>query len=184
MSKANMTHQAIEKTERWLEHWVIKENLCPFAHKEWAKKTIRYEVLKTTDDGEVFDHFLHELQYLKDNPSIATTLIIWPNCNDFDDFLGRVAMLEMALQTHRLDATFQLAHFHPNYTFEGAQSSDAENYTNRSPYPMLHILRSEDMEKVLSRYPNPESIPENNIARMNEIGEERLKAILSKLTSD
>ena len=87
-------------------------------------------------------------------------------------------MAEMMIRSHGLEAAYQLAHFHPQYVFSGVAIDAAENYTNRSPYPILHILRVEEMAKALERYKNPEMIPENNIARMNKIGSAELEAKL------
>lgn len=173
-----MQSTEVEATRNWLEKMVIGENLCPFAHKEWARGSIRYEVLTNTDDGQVYDHFIEELETLRANESISTTLIIWPQVDNFNDFLDKVAMLETALQLNGLESVFQLAHFHPRYVFDGNSEDAPDNYTNRSPYPILHILRSEQIEKVLRKYPEPESIPDNNINRMHEIGLEQLKKIL------
>lgn len=168
----------ISQTKLWLKRLVIAHNLCPFAHREFAQDSIRYCIDNSTDDGQIYDRFCEEIQWLQEQPETSTTLMIWPDITDFETFLNRVNFAEHILQTHHWASSFQLAHFHPQYCFLDTEIDDPANYTNRSPWPMLHILRSEQMEKVLARYPEPEKIPDNNIALAHKLGTAHLQALL------
>ena len=114
-----------------------------------------------------------------DEPELETTLLIHPavlsDFLDFNDFLGQADEL---LRRSGLEGVFQLASFHPHYQFAGTAPEDAENYTNRSPYPVLHLLREASLEAAIERYPDTADIPERNIERMESLGSARLKALL------
>ncbi|WP_113907332.1 DUF1415 domain-containing protein [Aliidiomarina celeris] len=173
----------ISQTQLWLERLVIGLNLCPFAHREFAQQRIRFTVDNSADDNAVYDRFCTEIGYLMAHPDTSTTLIIWPTVATFESFLNRVGLAEQILNTHGWATEFQLAHFHPNYCFADSEEQDPANYTNRSPWPLLHILRSEQMEKVLARYPKPEQIPLNNIELMRKLGNAELAAQLKACRS-
>lgn len=173
----------IDKVQKWVESFIIELNICPFARKVSVQKRIRYAVQPSEDLDEVMKAFLNELQLLKRLPSqdTDTTLFIVPNAlDDFEDFLSFVDVSEGFLTELGYDGVFQIATFHPKYQFAGTKTTDAENFTNRAPYPILHILREESMENALENYPNPEEIPNRNIQLMNEMGIEKLKALLGE----
>lgn len=172
--------QAIEATQQWLKLFVIGHNLCPFAHKEFARKRIHYAFQPEHCDSAYYDHVVHEIERLIEQPHISTSLLIWPMATCFEEFLSLVGMAEHIIQTHGWHHSFQLAHFHPNYCFAETSADDASNYTNRSPFPMLHLLRVDDMAGVLAKYPNPESIPERNIRYTIAMGSEKLKELLKQ----
>jgi hypothetical protein len=97
-------------------------------------------------------------------PTIETSFIIFTNSfEDFDDYLDFLALAETLIEEHAYDGVYQVASFHPKYKFEGSNELDAANYTNRSPYPMLHIIREESLEKAIALHPNTEEIPQRNI---------------------
>jgi hypothetical protein len=121
---------------------------------------------------------LQEYDLLGKDPLIETTLLILPNdFESFTDYLSLVAMAEKQLRKHRFEGIYQVASFHPEYCFAGEAPDDASNYTNRSPYPMLHLLREESIEKALTNFPDPESIPERNIRFAREKGTLAMKML-------
>lgn len=172
--------QAMNATKRWLKRLVIDHNLCPFAHKEFARNRIHYAYQAEHTDEAYYDNIVHEVQRLINHPHISTSLLIWPKAKDFDGFLSLVGMAEQALRSHNWHHDFQLAHFHPDYCFADTTQDDPSNYTNRSPFPMLHLLRADHMARVLEKYPNPEDIPERNIRYTLDMGEAKLKRLLAE----
>lgn len=115
--------------------------------------------------------FMEECHRLDNDPGIETTLIIFPNAvPGFEDYLEMLDLAEQLLAEHNYEGIYQVASFHPHYRFAGSADDDAANYTNRSIYPMLHLLREESIDKALENYPDPESIPERNIRFAHEKG--------------
>jgi hypothetical protein len=168
----------IRRTRNWVEHFVIKLNLCPFAKKVFDEEKIRYVVLKSVEIKDLTKLLLDELYFLcKTDPErIDTTLVIIPGLlQDFKDFNEYLAITDEILLEMHLIGDFQIASFHPKYQFAGTDLESPENYTNRSPYPMLHLLREESIEKALKNIPHPEDIPKENIKKMYEMGIEKLK---------
>lgn len=154
----------IEQTNKWIKSVVIDCNFCPFAAKAVLKKTIRYIIKPNVDIKDSLTALKEELEYLETDQDIETSFIILPNSfNDFDDYLDLVKKAERLIQKEGYDGIYQIASFHPDYCFAGEDENDAANFTNRSIYPMLHILREESLTKALSLYPNPELIPQHNI---------------------
>ena len=156
--------QVIEQTKKWVADVVVGCNFCPFAAKEIKRNSIRYMVESSADTGVCLDAFLKECIRLDDELTIETTLLIFPGSfADFDDYLDMVDLAEKVLRKNGYEGTYQVASFHPDYLFAGSKDEDASNYTNRSIYPMLHLLRESGIEDALQRYKNPEQIPEQNI---------------------
>lgn len=169
-----------QQTENWLKTVIIHYNICPFARAVVEKNAVHYCVDESLALEENLQTLIEEVQRLDDDTEIETTLLIYAGAfADFDDFLDYLEMAEQFLAMQGYDGVYQLASFHPNYCFEGADESDAANYTNRSPYPMLHLLREAGIEKALEFYPNPEKIPERNIKLTRELGLEKMQALLA-----
>jgi len=163
--------QAIAQTKKWITDVVVGCNFCPFAAKELKQGTIHYVVETGENLNSSLQSFIQECQHLDDNASIETSLIIYPTAfQQFDDYLDLVSLAESLLEKEGYEGIYQVASFHPQYMFAGAPLNDAANYSNRSIYPMLHILREESIEKALKKYPNPELIPERNINFAREKG--------------
>jgi uncharacterized protein len=167
-------------TQRWLERAVIGLNLCPFAKAEHVHGRIRYCVSDATEPSALLLALEQEIIFLlaQDPTQVETTLLIVPHMLadflDYNDFLDEAdAMLEHADP----DAQLQIASFHPLYQFGGTQPDDMENYTNRSPYPMLHLLREDSVEKAVASFPDAASIYERNIATLQKLGLEGWKAL-------
>ncbi len=163
----------------WIDNVIVGLNFCPFAKKEIERDTVRYAIFHSTQANDALDHLLDELMLLDSQVDVQTTILIFPS--GFDNFEEYLDMLELAnslISRGGYGGIYQLASFHPNYCFDGEAQEDPANYTNRSPYPLLHILRESSVEAVLKRYPHPQSIPENNIAKARELGTEFLQALL------
>ena len=173
----------IDATRRWLDDVVIGYNFCPFARFVRDAGSTRYRVCSDNEE-EALRVLASECFYLNDNPDTATTLIMLtsPAVAEFDDFLDVLDAANGLLQRLELEGVYQLASFHPDYQFEGTSAADAGNYTNRSPYPTLHLIREADIERALADYANPEQIYETNIATAKELGTEQLARKLASLT--
>lgn len=170
--------QAIQQTRKWITEVVIACNFCPFAAKEVKQNSIHYQVEASLDTTACLNAFLQECIRLDEQPSIATSLLIFTHAfARFDNYLDMVAMAETLLEKHGYEGVYQVASFHPLYIFADAAADDAANYTNRSVYPMLHLLREADMEKALDAYPHPERIPERNIQFARQKGVEHMKML-------
>lgn len=171
--------QIKEQTLRWLRDIVIALNFCPFAKKELLRDTIRLQVCSMHDIGKMLEQLVGQMLFLQENNDIETTLLIYPDqFSDFEEFLDFVDMAQQILQMQGMEGVFQLATFHPDYCFEGVPQDDPGNYTNRSPYPMVHILREAAVEAAIEHYPNPEQIPERNVKTAHSLGIEQLKLLL------
>jgi hypothetical protein len=165
----------IASTQAWLEKAVIGLNLCPFAKAVHVKKQIRYAVSLATTPEELLEALLTELRLLQgtDAEKIDTTLLIHPYVfNDFLDFNDFFDTLDIAVAEPEFNDAFQVATLHPQYQFAGTQPDDIENYTNRSPYPTLHLLREDSLDKAVDAFPDADLIPERNIATMEKLGHE------------
>jgi hypothetical protein len=164
--------EIIAKTRHWLEAAVIGLNLCPFAKPVYAKEQIRYAVSGAGTPEALLEELIGELQSLAaaDPAAIETTLLIHPavftDFLDYNDFLG---VAEAAVEDLGLSGILQIASFHPRYQFAGTAPDDIENYTNRSPYPMLHLLREASVERAVEAFPDAAEIYERNIATLRRL---------------
>ncbi len=164
----------IEQTKSWIASFVIQHNLCPFAKKPFVQDTIRYVVYEGEDWEELGLVVQKELEYLEKTPknTTETTIIIIPTAlSDFNDYLDYLAFANRLIFALRLDGVVQIASFHPDYQFAETAHSDVTNLTNRSPFPLLHLLREESIEEALEHYDEPESIPERNMETMRRLYE-------------
>ena len=160
----------IAQTKKWITDVVVGCNFCPFAGRELQQNSIHYEVSSSTDLPAILEAFLLECERLNTQP-VETSLLILPAAvPGFNGYLQLVALAEKLLKKYKYEGVYQVAGFHPLYAFSGAPAGDAANYTNRSPYPMLHLLREASVEKALKQYPHPEQIPARNIAFAREKG--------------
>ena len=161
----------IAQTAHWVNTVVIGCNFCPFAAKAVLRKSIRYVVLPEMTLESSLEAVIAELQHLDQTEDIETTLLIFPNqFADFEEYLDLAALAEDLSIEQGYEGIYQIASFHPEYCFEGAEPEDPANYTNRSPYPMLHLLREDSISKAVDHYIDPEGIPDRNIAFAQEKG--------------
>lgn len=171
--------QAITAVQHWLDSVVVELNLCPFAARELQKGSVRFAVSEARTEEQLLMSLEAELNLLGRDDSIETTLLIHPAVlADFFDYNQFLDVVDALLVEKQLEGVFQVASFHPDYQFGGTDADDAENYTNRSPYPMLHILREESVARAIAAYPDVEQVPARNVACMNRIGQERLREML------
>ena len=172
-------NKAAASVRQWVESMVVGLNLCPFAKRELVKNRIRFSVTEASTEEQLLQVLESELELINQDRSVETTLLIHPVVlQDFYDFKLFLAYIDNLLVRMNLKGVFQVASFHPDYQFFGTASEDAENYTNRSPYPVLHLIREESLERVIADYPDVDQIPARNIALMNRLGQNKLQTIM------
>jgi hypothetical protein len=167
--------EIVAATQVWLERAVIGLNLCPFAKAVHVKKQIRYAVTAAQTADELLAELEHELQLLAgtDPKLLDTTLLIHPQAMvDFIDFHFFLAEADALIRKLGFDGVFQIASLHPQYEFAGSESDEIENFTNRSPYPMLHLLREASIDRAVAAFPDAADIFEKNIETLNRLGHE------------
>ena len=175
-----MTDKQIKSVQQWLEKIVIGLNLCPFAKRELVKNRIRFKVSEAQSEEKLLEDLNAELELIFSNDSIETTLLIISNIlQDFNDYNQFLDLADALIQQMDFEGEFQIASFHPDYQFADTEFDDVENYTNRSPYPILHILREASLEKAIDTYPDVENIPEKNIALLKSMGTDKVKELLN-----
>ncbi len=173
-----------QQVDQWLNDVVIGLNLCPFAAKPQRNKQIKIFVSEASQEEALLEDILLQLiELINSEPEkLETTLVVVPNMlDDFWDYNLFIDWVEGLIKQQNWEGIFQVATFHPDYCFGGAEPEDDENLTNRSPYPIFHLIREESMEKVLKHYPDPESIPDTNIARVSALSEEERKTLFPYL---
>lgn len=172
------TEQVIAQTKKWITDVVIGCNFCPFAAREIKRNTVNYIVEESNDIATCLHTFIQECIRIDNDAATETSFIIYPNAfEDFEEYLDLVSLAEALIERENYEGVYQVADFHPQYIFEDAVADDAANYTNRSIYPMLHILREESIEAALERYAEPEEIPERNIKFAREKGVAYMKLL-------
>ncbi len=170
--------QIIAETRQWVNDIVIRHNLCPFAHKPFRNDAIRYRVSHASTADELMDDLIDELLRLRDadTSKIETTLLIATNClRDFEHYNQFLDVVDMLIGQFDLEGTIQVASFHPDYQFADLDYADVRNYTNRSLYPMFHLILEESIERARASHPNVESIPNTNMKLLEKIGLEEIR---------
>jgi len=163
----------IADTRAWVERAVIGLNLCPFAKSVEVKGQVHYAVSQARTTQALLEDLIFELNQLVagDSIDIDTTLLIATGClDDFLDFNDFLVLADRALVDLDLDGVIQIASLHPQYQFAGTRADDITNYTNRSPYPTLHLLREDSIDRAVAAFPEAESIFERNIATLERLG--------------
>ena len=164
-----------EHTRQWLEKAVIGLNLCPFAKAPHVKNLVRISVSQARHLDGFLEDLDRELQLLGDTPAdeLETTLLVHPTLfPDFDTFNQMLDIADAAVVDNGLEGIVQIAPFHPDFQFEGTDSDDISNYTNRSPYPTLHLIREDSIAKAAQAFPDASAIFERNIALLEKMGHE------------
>ncbi len=170
----------IQQTRCWLDTVVIGQNICPFARKERDAGRIRFIVESSGRIETALQNLIYEGQFLEQNSDTETTLFILENlAEDFNDYLDLLELANQLLIAQGYEGILQLASFHPDYCFADSEQDDPANYTNRSPWPMLHIIREASLEQALQNYPNPELIPQRNIELCRNLGLEGMQKMLN-----
>lgn len=168
-----LSDMVIEATRLWLEKAVIGLNLCPFAKAVYVKNLVRMVVSSAPHLDGLLEDLDRELVYLAhaDPTECETTLLIHPGLlADFNDFNDFMLLAEAAVAEHDLEGVIQVASFHPQFQFADTASTDISNYTNRAPYPTLHLLREASISKAVEAYPDTEAIYQRNMAVLQEMG--------------
>ncbi len=175
------TESTIAAVQAWVRQVVIDLQICPFASREVDAGRVRYCVSEARTPEDLLHNLADEMHWLDHHPETATTLLIHPQAlKNFAAYNQFLDLADALLESLDRDGVYQVASFHPGYQFAGTAVDDAENFTNRSPYPMLHLLREEDVAAAVAAHPDPEGIPDRNIARLQEIGAEELLARLNR----
>ncbi len=163
----------IAATQDWLEKAVIGLNLCPFAKAVHVRKQIRYVVSNATTEEALLTDLIAELRHLQasDAKTLDTTLLIHPYVlTDFLDFNDFLDVVDIATAAAEFNDAFQVASLHPLYQFAGTDVDDIENFTNRSPYPTLHLLREDSVDRAVDAFPDADRIADVNIATLEKLG--------------
>jgi uncharacterized protein len=179
------SQQIIDQTKKWINDVVVGCNFCPFAANVVKQQRVSYQVEIRASLNICLESFLGQITRLDNEKNIETIFLIFPDSfAQFDDYLELVSQAEQLLKQKGYEGIYQLASFHPLYQFAKSSAKDAANYTNRSPYPMLHLLREESIDKALEHYSNPENIPGRNINFAREKGLTYMKMLRDACLKD
>ena len=173
-----------QRTRAWLDSFVVGLNLCPFARPVITADSLRLTVCESAQLETIAAMYLQELALICDSPEseIATSLLVLPaGLEDFETYLDFIDNANHLLEGQGLTGTIQLVSFHPQYQFDGEPEGAASHYTNRSPYPMIHFLREDMVERVLADFPNPQDIPQRNIRTLEAMDVAELQKQLDNL---
>ena len=174
----------IKDVERWLDKVVIGLNFCPFAAKPCRNEQVRFVTSKASSEELLLTDLQDELTLLDQTPSskIETTLLIVPEMlSDFYDYNQFLELVDELLVQFEWEGVFQVASFHPDYCFADAEPDSVDNLTNRSPYPILHILREDSIEKALENIADPDEVYKRNIETMKTLSSEQIKILFNYL---
>ena len=179
--------QALAETRAWVDRAVIGLNLCPFAKAVQIKGQVRYAVSEATAEEALLAELVEEMHRLiaTDPAEIDTTLLIHPQVlNDFLDFNDFLGLADEALEDLGYEGVLQVASFHPQFRFDGTDVDDVTNATNRSPYPTLHLLREDSVDRAVAAFPEAEAIYEKNIRTLEELGVDGWAALQVQCKAD
>jgi len=174
-------HEIVKTVRRWLETFVIELNLCPFAKREFVNERVKFAVSDASTEEQLLADLQQELSHLHEDNAIETTLLIHPHVLQvFDDYNQFLDIVDALLVEEGLLGVFQIASFHPQYRFAETEEGDAENYSNRSPYPILHLLRESSLEREIAMHQDMSAIPQRNIQLLRGMGTAKLQALLQQ----
>ena len=170
---------AREEVIGWFERVVLGLELCPFAARPWQEGAIRFAVTEENEEIPLLQALESELQWLDEQPEAETTLLILSRAladfSEYNDFLDRVDEL---LLTGGWEGRYQVASFHPDYRFaDSLGEDDPADWSNRSPYPLLHLIREDSLERALAAHPDPEAIPERNVRLLRGLNRDQMRAL-------
>ncbi|MEE9342550.1 MAG: DUF1415 domain-containing protein [Gammaproteobacteria bacterium] len=171
--------EIINSVRKWVETIVVELNLCPFAKRELVKNRVRFFVSHAETEEQLLLDLATELEFMQNDSSIETTLLIHPDVlGDFYDYNQFLDYVDRLLTQMNYDGIYQIASFHPDYQFSSTLPEDAENYTNKTPYPLLHLLRESSVEKVIEQHSDVGRIPEKNVQILESIGKQEMQRML------
>lgn len=181
-SELQSDEETVLSVLQWVKTFVMEMNLCPFARYEMLNNRVRFVTTSAITEEQLLLSLQDELELLNSDPSVETTLLIHANVlQDFYDYNQFLSSADKLLLEMGLEGTYQVASFHPDYQFGGTNPDDAENYTNRSPYPLLHLIREASLERAIANYPDVDQVPVRNVALMNSLGHNKLQALFESL---
>jgi hypothetical protein len=164
---------------QWLQTVVIDLNLCPFAGRVLIENRVRFVVTEASTEEQLLSVLSDEFDMMSEDESIVTTLVIHPEVlQDFDTYNQFLLSSDQLIVMLGLEGVYQIASFHPDYQFADTDPGDVENYTNKSPYPMLHILRESSLDAAIDNHPDVSEIPTRNIRLMREMGADKMRVLL------
>jgi len=169
-----------QQVRRWLEQVVIGLNLCPFAGAPYRNGQVRISVSQATTNEALLAELQSELALIDRTPATeleTTLLVVAGMLADFDAYNEFLTPVDDLLRHDGFVGKYQVASFHPRYRFRGMRDDDAGNLTNRSPWPILHILREAGIDRALADYPDPDGIPERNIDRMHSLTQSEIRKL-------
>ena len=176
-----MITNPLDDTRRWLERAVIGLNLCPFAKAVVTKGQVRYVLSEASTEEALLEDLGAELLRLRDTPAdeVDTTLIVHPHVlGDFVDYNDFLDVADALVAELDLEGMLQVASFHPQYQFAGTSPDDIGNYSNRSPWPTLHLLREDSVERAVAAFPDPDAIVDRNLETLERLGHEGWQKLL------
>ena len=175
----------IQQTKNWVSEVVIGLNLCPFAAQPFNDNRIEYIVSHNDETEQDLQELAVCFSVLENRVEIETILLIFPQAyKQFDDYLELLYLANLLLDDLNFSGIYQLASFHPEYHFEGSEIDDASNFSNRSPHPMLHLLRESSIERAIKSYNHIEKVPRNNIKNLQRIGFDAMQQTLKNIQED
>ncbi len=165
----------IHSVQRWFEKAVLGLNLCPFAHKPQRQGGIRFELSFAASDEECLSDIYLNLMKLDQHPEIETLVLICASyLENFEHYNQFLNLADHLLQTEGWEGIYQIASFHPDYCFAGSHEDDRVNWTNRSPYPLFHLIREQSIEAAVASHPDVSQIPTDNIQTLNGLSDEKM----------
>lgn len=182
--QTNPNLDIIEQIKSWLEQVVIGLNLCPFAKRPYKQNQVNIAISTASDDNALLEDLLKQLNALAQTPitkTETTVLVVARHLHDFYDYNDFLNLADALIEQHNWQGVFQIASFHPHYQFAGTAPNDAENLTNKAPYPILHILRESSLDKAIESHPDVDGIPEQNIAKMNQLTKKQITELFNYL---
>lgn len=183
MSAGHPSEDPVARTRQWLERAVIGLNLCPFAKAVTVRGQVRFVLSDATTPGALLEALAAELEHLRDAApeETDTTLLIHPRVlGDFLDFNDFLDLADALVGDMGLEGVLQVASFHPDYRFAEADPDDIGNFTNRSPYPTLHLLREDSVTRAVQAYPDPGVIVERNLHTLRQLGHDGWRRLFAE----
>lgn len=172
----------LNESKSWIEKFVIGLNICPFAGPSFQQNKIDYKIIEVLEHVPIIESFLSMLSSLVAKPEISNSFLILPKVEDFENYLDLYYTFEDLIKESATDQYFQLASFHPKYQYEGLEYDDHANFRNRSPYPMIHILRVSEVEKAIELHENTLEIPAINEAKLRAMTKDDLMNMLNSIS--
>ncbi|NNE15841.1 MAG: DUF1415 domain-containing protein [Saprospiraceae bacterium] len=175
-------NNCIDQTKQWINRFVIGQNLCPFAAKALELDSIHFYSTNSLEELDILQSFWKVILDINQSDKFNSALYILEQaCKDFDAYLNILDKANWLLEDTELNQKYQLASFHPDYIFKDKDKDDVSNYTNRSPYPIIHILSVDEVSKAVASHPNIDDIPIRNISHLESLGLEKIKFLLKNL---